>query len=666
MGEAATVPRVVRFGVFEVDLRAGELRKKGVKVRLQEQPLQVLATLLERPGELVTREELKHKLWAGTVVDFDHSINTTINKLREALGDSADSPRFIETLPRRGYRFIYPVNGAASLDAPVDGAPAEMPALPVDSGGAPTAAADNLEDTTKARGPARPGHRRMVAIALGALLATLLAAFALDVAGLRGRLTAHSAQGQINSVAVLPLKNLSGEPQQDYFADGVTQALVTELGKIGALHVVSYQSVVGYRQTTKPLPQIARELNVDAIVEGAVLHTGQRVRITANLVQASPERHLWAESYEFDLQDVVAVQAEVARDVARSIRANVTSWERERLAPSRRVDSDAYEAYLLARAHLSKPPSEESWLRAKEYLEKAVDKDPGYAPAYAALAELYGRQPRSGAMTRSPNENRLKIRKWAEKALELDDTLAEPHTILARLAQQQWDWTAAEREYHRAIELNPNYPVARIWHAMFLYAVQRFEEAAAEARRAQRVDPASPLVNTWAGTAYFLVGRVEDAMASWQRALELDPAFPDASLALGRAYMTQGKFESAIAQLQKAVALNHHQPMLVGALAHVHARAGHRDEALKLVSELARIEKEKVGYVSPFGMIWAYAGLADNDQAFAWLEKAYEERYDRMVWLNVDPLLDPLRADARFSNLVRRVGLPMPGSARPR
>lgn len=653
MGDMASIPRVLSFGVFEVDLQAGELRKKGVKVRLQEQPLQVLALLLEQPGHLVTREELRQKLWAGTVVDFDHSINTTINKLREALGDSADAPHFIETLPRRGYRFIYPLNGTTASEA----------VAPVNDAAGVAHAPREID--SKASEPEVWWRRRWASF-LVVLGFALLAILALDVGGLRDKLIGRSPAAHVTSIAVLPLKNLSGDPQQDYFADGMTEALVTELGKIGALKVLSHQSVLGYRQTTKPMPQIARELKVDAFLEGSVLHSGAKVRITANLVQASPERQLWAESYEFNLRDVLAVQGEVARDVARGIRAKVTSREQERLTRSRPVNSEAYEAYLLGRAHLSKKPSEQSWLRAKEYLEKAVEKDPGYAPAYAALAELYGHQPRAGAMTPNLKENRLQIRKLSEKALELDDTLAEPHTRLARLAQQEWDWSRAEQEYHRAIELNPSYALARIWHAMFLYGMQRFDEAAAEARRAQQLDPISPEVNTWAGAAYFFVGRVDEAMSSWQRALELDPDFGDASVAVGRAYVTQGKYEAAIARLQKAVLVNPRQPMLVGALAHAYARAGQREEALKLVGELKRIEAEKTGTVSPFGMIWAHAGLGDNDQAFAWLEKAYQERYDRMVWLNIDPLLDPLRSDPRFADLVRRVGLPTPSPARAR
>ena len=278
------------------------------------------------------------------------------------------------------------------------------------------------------------------------------------------------------------------------------------------------------------------------------------------------------------------------------------------------------------------------------------------------MAELYTKQPRAAALTRYPKENRVHVRKWSEKALALDETLAEPRTILARLAQQQWDWAGAEREYRRAIELNPSYAAGRISYAMYLYAMQRFDEAVAEARRAQQVDPTSPLVNTWAGAAYFFVGRIEEAMASWQKALELDPTYPDASLALARAHVTQGNYQPAIAELQKAVLLNRGQPLLLGALAHAYARAGQRDEALKVMSELNRIEAEKTGSVSPFGLIWAHAGLGDKDQAFAHLERAYQERFDRMVWLNVDPLLDPLRSDPRFKDLVRRVGLPAPSS----
>ena len=511
-----------------------------------------------------------------------------------------------------------------------------------------------LAELTSARtGPAR---RFLV---LGAVAICGAALLAVVVERNRG-----SETPRITSLAVLPLKNLSGDPQQDYFADGTTEALINELGNIGALRVLSYHSAAAYRGTAKPLSQIARELNVQAFLEGGVLHSGERVRITVRLVEASPERQLWAESHEFNLRDVVAMQREVARDVASRIRVRVTEGERERLTRSPRVNSEAYQSYLLGRAYLLRTPASPThWLRAKEYFEKAIEKDPGYAPAYAGLAELQMRH--RGSMTRDPRTARAEARRWAEKALQLDDTVAEAHDALGRVAQQEWDWATAEREYRRAIELNPADPVPRVNHVMFLYAMLRSGEAAAEAERAQQLDPVSPLVNTWAGAAYFFAGRVEEAMGSWQKALELDPSFADASLVLARARVTQGKYREAIEVLRKAAMFNEKHTLILGALAHAYARAGLRDEAMELVSALKQIETGERGYVPPFGLIWAHAALGDKDQAFALLEQAYEERQNRMVWLNVDPLLDPLRSDPRFQDLVRRVGLPAPGARRP-
>jgi len=501
------------------------------------------------------------------------------------------------------------------------------------------------------------GGRRQRVVGLVAAGSVLLGVgLALSVGGVRDRLLGRSVAGEVTSIAVLPLKNISGDPQQDYFMDGMTEALVTELGKISGLRVLSYQSVISYRQTAKPLPQIARELKVDALLEGAVLHSRDRVRITANLVQAVPERHLWAQTFEFDPRDVLAVQREVARDVARQIRIRLTPQEQARLTTSPRVDPEAYEAYLLGRAYFYKIRTPTNVMRAKEHFAKAIERDPGYASAYASLAELYIGTSGSGILTRGPKDARLKARQWAEEALKLDDTLAEAHTALARVAQQEWDWAGAEREYQRAIELNPSDPLARIWYAIYLYAMQRFEEAVAQAERAQRLDPVSPLVNTWAGAAYFFAGRPEEAMVSWQKALELDPSYSDASIVLARTYVTKGSYQQAIAELQKALIFNPREPFVVGALAHAYARAGQREEALKLLGELKRIEAER-GSIPTFSFIWAYAGLNDKEHAFAWLEKSYQERRDRMVWLNVDPLLDPLRPDPRFHELVRRVGL---------
>jgi len=483
------------------------------------------------------------------------------------------------------------------------------------------------------------------AVAAAALL--LAFALALKVAE-RQRGVGVPRPGEIASIAVLPMKNLSGDSGQDYFADGMTEALITELGKISALQVLSHQTVNGYRQTQKPIPEIARELKVDSVLEGTVLHSGSRVRITTNLVQAVPERHLWAESYEFERQDVLALQSEVARDVASRIRIKVTPQEQARFARSRHVDPDAYEAYLLGRAYLFKAPT-----RAKEYFEKATEKDPDYAPAYASLAEVFLRTRFSPP---TPTEHRVQSRRWAAKALQLDDTLAEAHNALARAWQQEWDWAAAEREYRRAIELNPNYSVARIWYCMYLNAMQRFDEAIVQARHAQQLDPASPLVNTWAASTYLYAGLTDEGMAAVQRALELDPTDSNASLVVARTYVTHAQYAEAIAELQRAISLKKERdPLLLGALAHAYARGGEPEQARKLVDELTRAGTGP----TPFGLAWAHAGLGNSDQAFASLERAYTERRDRIAWLNVDPLLNPLRSDPRFDDLVRRVGLPI-------
>jgi TolB-like protein/Flp pilus assembly protein TadD len=503
---------------------------------------------------------------------------------------------------------------------------------------------------------AGPRRRKVWRVVAGLVLLGVGVGAGLNVAGVRDRLLGRPVAGEITSIAVLPLKNLSGDPRQDYFADGMTEALITELGKISALRVLSYRSVIGHRESAKPSSEVAQELKVDALLEGGVVGRGDRVRITANLVEAARQRHLWAETYEFDSRDIVAVQGKVARDVARQIRVKLTPQEQARLTTDRRVDPEAYEAYLLGRAYTNKIPS--GWNRAKESFEQAIAKDPAYAPAYAGLALVYSRI--RGSQTRDPTANRVLARNWAEKALELDDALAEAHTALARIAQNEYDWAGSEREFRRAIDLNPGYALARIWYAQYLYATQRFEEAVTQAQVAQQLDPATLFVITRAGAAYFFAGRVDEAMAIWQRARELDPTHPDVGLLPGRSYIKLGMNQDAVAVLENSVTFTERDPLVLGALAHAYARAGRREEAVKLVGELKRMDErlEAQGKSIPrFSFVWAYAGLGDKEQALAWLEKAYHERRDRVFLLNVDPLLDPLRSEPRFQDLVRRVGL---------
>ena len=603
------------FEDVEFDARALELRKRGVKIKLEGQPLQILVLLVERPGELVSREELRRQLWPGqTIVDFEHSINTAMKRLREALGDSAQTPRFIETLPRRGYRFIQPVRSVEQLVAP------------------------------------QPKARRYAWLAAFLTLALVVVGlFAVDAFGLRDRFL---SLGRANlALAVLPLKNLSGDPSQDYYADGVSEALITELGKIGRLQVLSFQSVSRYRQTQKPLPEIARELGVDALLEGSLVRSGDRVRITAKLFQAAPERQLLSESFEFEARDVLAVQAEVARDVATRARVRLTPQEQSRLATARRVDPEAYEAYLLGRAYFSQF-GPETPAKAKAYFEKSIAKDPTYAPAYASLAELY-----TGRLWAFPVAARAQARQLAKQALALDDSLAEAHAALGRVAAQEWDWPGAERAYRRAIDANPSYAVARVWYAQYLFVMERFDEAAQQGERAQRLDPTSSLVNTLAGMAHSLAGHVDKARATWQRVIDLDPMYALASVYMSESYLKDRNYDRAIGILERALIYTPKDAFVLGALAHAYANGGRREEALRLTRDLVR--REASGEVqAAIPGIWAYVGLHEYGEAFARLEKLAAARRGRMLFLRTDSRLEPLHGDPRFQEIIRRMNLP--------
>lgn len=502
----------------------------------------------------------------------------------------------------------------------------------------------------------KQSHRRVWAGGFLALTIVLVGLFGVDAFGLRHRWMSPDNGPASITLAVLPLKNLSGDSSQDYYADGLSEALITELGKIARFRIVSFQSAARYRQTAKPLPQIARELQVDALLEGSVVRSGDRVRITAKLFQTSPERQLLSESYEFDSRDIVAVQATVARDVAGRALVRLTPQEQARLVTTRGVDPEAYEAYLLGRAYFSKDQAVA--VKGRQYYEKAVAKDPTFAPAYAGLAELYAiwgwllaKDPMA-----SNADSRLATRHWAQKTLALDSSRAEGHAALAWVSQQEWDWDAAERAYRRAIEVNPSYATARIWYTMYLYGMERFDEAVVQAQRAHQLDPASPFVNTMAGKALFYSGRTDEAFASWQRALELDPRYPLCVIAVAGGYVTLGKHAQAIAILDKGLVDNPKNAFLLGVLAHVYGLLGQRTKALELIADLTR--REAHGEIMPaFTLLYAYAPV-DRNRAFARLEKAAAENRDRVVWVKVDPLLVPLRSDPRFHDLVRRMNFP--------
>jgi len=642
------VGRRLCFGVFELDLRTAELRKRGLRVRLQEQPFQVLAMLLERAGQVVGREELQKKLWpADTFVDFDHGLNKAINKIREALGDSAESPRFVETVARRGYRFIADVRVA-------DAAPARSP----EPEPQPHPAPDPSDRRTVAGTPATLRRRRPLrawTLSTAALLVLLISLAAWKL---------HSyapPSSVIRSLAVLPLESLSSDASQDYFADGMTDELITDLGQISALRVISRTSVMAYKHTRKSLPQIARELNVDAVVEGTVLRSGDKVRITAQLIEGSADRHLWSQSYQGELRDTLALQNTVARAIADQIRINVNPQEQAALRNVTVVNPTAYTSYLKGRYFWNKRTPADLDTAAR-YFQQAIEKDPAYALAYSGLADshhymgyAFGRTP--------PKEAMPKAKAAALKALELDESLAEAHASLGLVKfVYDWDWAGAESEFKRAIELKPNYPSAHHFYSVYLANVLgRFDEAIAEAKRGLELDPLSININNIVALHLFNAGRYDEAIEQRRKMLEMDPQSADAHYQLGEAYAAKGLYQKAFDEHMQALVLwGKKEPM--EEYRQAYATSGWNGYRLKLAqrsleSLLAEWQKGSLRNIEASVIVESYIQLGEKDKAFEWLGKMFEARDGMLIWLKVNPNYDRLRSDPRFTDLVRRVGL---------
>jgi TolB-like protein/Tfp pilus assembly protein PilF len=458
---------------------------------------------------------------------------------------------------------------------------------------------------------------------------------------------------RIESLAVLPLENLMGDPAQEYFVDGMTEALIADLGQIEALRVISRTSVMQYKGVKKPLPKIARELNVDAVIEGSVLRSGDRVRITAQLIQATTDRHLWAQSYQRDLHDILALQSDVAGAIANEIKIKLTPQEQARLARGRSVNPEAYRLYLQGRYYFSRRTLP-AFDKSIQLFQQVLEKDPDTALAYAGLAESYGILPFYGGA--SAKEAFPKAKAAALKALELDDSLAEAHAALGFvLFYWDWNWSAAESELKRAIELNPGYVVGHHWYAEYLGAMGRHEQAIAQVRRAQELDPLSPLMLVIGGQVCRYARRYDEGMEQCRKAIELDSNYALAHVGLGRAYLGKEMYEEATAEFEKAARLDGSEHSLLW-LAFASAATGRRGEALKILDR-AR-EQSKRGEISPLRLAYFYIGLGENQRALDWLEKAYEERDPYMSFLKVEPPLDPLRSDPRFQDLLRRMNFP--------
>jgi len=617
-----------RFDNFELDVRAGELRKRGVKLRLQGQPLQVLAALLQRPGDLVTRDELRAQIWpADTFVDFDHSLHNAIARLREVLGDSPQKPRYIETLPRRGYRFIAEVE---EVEAP-EAAPQDKPDSP-----APVAAR----------------KQKALTVALVVLALIVLGLLLLKMRAVTQR---ASAAPPVRSIAVLPLDNLSGDPSQEFFVDGMTDELITDLAKVSSLRVISRTSVMRYKGTKKSLPEIARELNVDGIIEGSVQRSGQRVRITAQLLHAPTDRHLWAESFDRDVGDVLKMQSEVAEAIAQQVNVQLTPQQKARLHAARAVNPEAYEAYLRGRFYMTTEFSMPQQLRtAQRYFQEAIRKDPGFALAYSGLADSYTYLAFFRQL--SPESARRPAQEAIRKALELDDSIGEAHETLAVLNwRYDWNWEAAEREFNQALALAPSYSCTHEDHSLYLSQHGRREEALAEVRRSIEMDPSTSSALTEAG-AYYLLRDFPSLVEASRRGVAAHPHEWLEHYYLGIGYEGTGKRLEAISEYQMAIEMSGGDQDATAALAHAYVGIGRRAEAEKILQDLQR--KSKNAYVSPYIIATIYAGLGEKNRAFEYLEQAYRERSLEISWsLKSDLRLDTLRSDPRFQDLLRRIGL---------
>jgi TolB-like protein len=574
MQETSPGPPIIRFSTFELDVRAGELRKLGVRIKLQEQPFRILEMLLANPGKLVTREQLRNRLWpSDTFVDFDHGLNKAINKLRETLGDSAESPLFIETLSKRGYRFL---------------------------------------------GDPKSGTER------------------------------------IRSLVVLPLENLSRDPDQEYFADGLTEELITKLAKISALRVLSRTTAMHYKSTRRPLPEIARELQVDAVMEGTVLRAGERVRISAQLIHAPTDTHLWGESYERDLRDVMALQSEVAQAIAQQVEAKVTPHEHAQLASTRKIDPQVYEDYLRGR-HFWNKRTLDGMSKGVEYFQRAIDRDPQYAAAYAGLADSAARIGFWGYV--SPENGCARAIAAARKALEIDDSLADAHAALAfALLNYDYSFSSVEEECRRAVELDPRSSIAAQAYSCFLLAVARLDEAVFQALRATELDPLSLALQWYAGIVLYQARQYDRAIEQSRRCLELDPTFPPARSTISLAQATTRQDDYGIPDMEEVVQATGANQYFLGVLGYCYGCAGRRADALRVLDKIWQASPQR--WVSAFWPAVIHGSLGQNDEAFHLLEAAYQERAPWMAYVKVVPFLDELRSDPRLDALLRRMRFP--------
>ena len=630
----APVAHRLRFGVFELDLRTGELRKAGRRIRLAGQPLQILEALLKRPGDIVTRDELQRELWPDhTFVDFERNLNSAVKRLRAALGDSADTPRFIETLPRRGYRFLVPVEVAGPMHAPAAAGPAKSDPVAFP-----------------------PASRRLPLTMVGLVVALVIAVGAV-VWRSRARPPAFQP-GQVKSLAVLPFQNLSSDPDQVHFADGMTDALITHLAQIKSLNVISRTSVMSYKTGEHRVPQIAKELAVDAVVEGSVMRAGDEVRITAQLIHGPSDRHLWAASYDGRLSDVLTLQSQVARAIAHEINVSLSPPEEALLTKVPEVDPAVHELYLRGR-HLIVRRTEPELRRALEYFEQAVKQDPQYALAYVGIAQVWDALASWPAYV-APREGYPRAKAAALRALSIDQNLAEAQTALASVHElYDWDLAAAERRYVRAISINPNYALAHHLYGQLLSRTGRAKEGLEAGRRARALDPLSPEMNIGLSQRLSTAGQQKEALEQMLVAVELDRNYFDVYVHLADLYQRLGLVSEAIAAAARGVELSQRSAHAVHGLAVIYVRQKEYAKARPLIAELEARPVQR----NPYDIAMLYLDMANAGGALTWLERACVDRTPAMGFLSTaqrGQRFDIVRDDPRFRQILECVEREIP------
>jgi TolB-like protein/DNA-binding winged helix-turn-helix (wHTH) protein len=640
-----------RFGPFESHPRSRELLKHGVRLRIRPQPLQVLNLLLSRAGDVVTRESLREQLWSSeTFVDFEPSLNTAVKELRAVLGDSAAESRYVETLPRLGYRFIAPVEVIEEPANRIQSQPSRDEARSDEEEFVESAALDSAALRPK-------GRRWLIALAIPISLVLVLSTGAYLLWS-RNAARSQPAIGRI-MLAILPFENLTGDAAQEYFSDGLTEEMIAQMGHTDPQHlgVIARTSVMHYKHTKEQADQIGRDLGVQYVLEGSVRQDADRIRITAQLIQTKDQSHVWSHQYDRTPNSLLSLQGEIAQEISDAIQltiGNHGSLQTALAAASPAPKSyEAYDLYLQGRYFWNKR-TVDGFQRSVGCFERAIAKDPRYARAYAGLADSYALM--AAYYVAPQNELIPKARDAALKALQLDGNLAEAHVSLAVIARNyDWDWQTAEKEFRRAIALDPNYATGHHWYAEHLAFSGRFEESFEEMRRARQLDPLSLIIQTDDAAGMYYARQYDRAIAQFRAVEAVEPHFARVRM-VSLAYVQQGRYSEALADID---AWQHQEnPSWVWIWSqetYVFGRAGQHEQAQRSLEELLHYSRTHA--LVPMIFVMPYIGVGDKDQAFAWLDKSVAAHSPGLATLKVDPMFDPLRSDPRFDDLLRRVGL---------